>query len=145
MTTTEFMDACYRNNLRECERILNQNPRLVDSRDIWRDKTRLQMAAFHGYIEVCRLLLDRGANVHARESWNRSTALHLVCADANLCNNPTERLAVCELLISHGADVLCRNAANETPLHKTCGTQQSPDLVKVLLTQLWKATTRPLG
>lgn len=103
--TDIFMRAFYDNNVHECEGYLDLNPGLVDTRVGPFSTPILSFAAVCGRVELCRLLLDRGADVHAGDM-NKNTALHYLTKSRRVTS---ERLAICELLISHGADVRARN------------------------------------
>lgn len=67
-------------------------------------------AARHGRIEICRLLLDAGADVNVQTSSGRATALHRAAYSGH-CD-------VVRLLLQRGADPLLIDADGQTVLHK---------------------------
>lgn len=113
--------------------------------------TPLHEAAFNGYSKICRLLVEKGANINEGEG--RTTPLHLMCrlypemvralvemgANVNARDRSGEtplHLAahggnddICQFFIAQGADIHARNNQQWTPLHaaahfgraKTCG------------------------
>ena len=72
------------------------------------DWSALHSAAFYGYVEVSRLLLQYKADIYAHDDEGR-TPLH-VAAECGLVN-------VARLLLEHGADVNARDNSLNTPLH----------------------------
>ena len=71
-------------------------------------ETALMTAARTGALDVVRLLLDRGANVNAAETWRGQTALMWAAAEGHAHLIPT--------MLSHGADVAARSTKGWTPL-----------------------------
>ena len=69
--------------------------------------TPLHEAALKNHTSVIQLLLDRGADINARDAENQ-TALHKAA-----WNNCTSAM---RLLLERGADPNARNHANQTPL-----------------------------
>jgi hypothetical protein len=80
----------------------------VHSRSVTHDATPLHVASENGHKQVARFLLERGADVSAREK-DGKTPLHL----ASLWGH----VEVAYLLIEHGADVSAQDKAGETPLY----------------------------
>jgi ankyrin repeat protein len=74
------------------------------------DLTPLMLAAIYGHAKVATLLLDRAANLNARNSVGWSP-LYLAAQNGNL--------DVVKLLLSRGAGVNSRDAVGATPLHWT--------------------------
>jgi len=65
-------------------------------------------AALGTSAETILLLLERGADIHARTA-SRATALHLAAFNG--------RVAICKLLVLHGSDVNAKDADERTPLY----------------------------
>lgn len=73
--------------------------------------TALHLAAHFGHAGAVRLLLERGADVHARSAnAMRNTPLHAALAGAR-------DAATVAALLAHGADVNAVAASGVTPLH----------------------------
>jgi ankyrin repeat protein len=92
--------------------LLAVDPLLVDARDS-DASTPLHCAAWKGHAEVVKILLEAGADVHARnrnEHWG-DTPLH-AAAHGN-------QRAAAEVLLAHGADRAAVNSAGRTPLDET--------------------------
>jgi cytohesin len=70
-----------------------------------------------GDTEIVRLLIEKGADVNARNVWG-TTPRRLVARRVNW--------KLVRLLLDAGADVNARNRGNYTPLHKACGGAQGP-------------------
>ena len=73
------------------------------------DQTPLMLAAYYGYADTVRLLIDKGADVNAINS-SHTTAL----VDAIVTEGHVE---VVKLLIDNGADVTQKDYNGTTPLH----------------------------
>jgi ankyrin repeat protein len=67
--------------------------------------TALHMAAWHGHLEVCRMLLDWGVKVNAVD-WGKRTALHYAAWEGHL--------SVVQLLVERGADVRLKDDDGRT-------------------------------
>eukprot|EP00754_Rhynchopus_humris_P029394 Rhum_TRINITY_DN15214_c1_g1::Rhum_TRINITY_DN15214_c1_g1_i10::g.144589::m.144589 len=80
----------------------------TDERD-----TPLHLAVRRGNPELCRLLLERGGNVHARNDW-LDTPLH----QAVFARSTEVQAEQCTLLIDGGSDLEARNDQGRTPLHE---------------------------
>ncbi|XP_065565838.1 26S proteasome non-ATPase regulatory subunit 10-like [Artemia franciscana] len=70
--------------------------------------TALHCAARKGNLEICQLLVSKGAIIDALDSDNR-TALHFAASEGNL--------EICQLLVSKGATVDALDSDNWTALH----------------------------
>ena len=75
--------------------------------------TPLHLAATGSDSEMVALLLDWGADLHARNGWGQ-TPLHEA---SRIYNNPE----VVALLLDRGADVQAKNDESDTPLHEAAG------------------------
>jgi ankyrin repeat protein len=85
------------------------HPRLTDGRHM--DMTALMLASIAGYIDVVKLLIDKGANVNAKNN-NGWTALMLVSQIAHQMSH----IDLIELLIDKGADVNAKSNDGWTAL-----------------------------
>ena len=79
--------------------------KLGGSEDGW---TCLMIAARYGHLDICRLLIDKGAQVTAKDK-NGNTPLH--------CAAYQGHVEIVRLLCDHGADVEARDIRGLTPLH----------------------------
>src|SRR5438876_976090 len=105
----QIIKAAKAGDLGAVRTLLEADASLVGAKDT-DDSTPLHCAAWKGHPEVAALLLEFGADVHARNSndhWG-DTPLH-AAAHGN-------QRAVAELLIAKGADIHTRNPKGSTPL-----------------------------
>jgi len=65
----------------------------------------MHQAAWNGYLDMCRLLLDWGAKVNPLDEW-KDTRLHRVTW--------TGHLSVVKLLVERGADIRLKNDLGQT-------------------------------
>ena len=96
-----FFEAAQSGDARALARRLQADPDLgtAYSADGW---TALHLAAYFGHAAAVRLLLERGADVHARSANDTAnTPLHAALAGAR-------EAATVGLLLDHGADVNAR-------------------------------------
>jgi ankyrin repeat protein len=61
-----LLDAVQRGTTAEVASVLDRNPELVHQKDA-EGATALHYAAFYGHSDVARLLIDRGAEINARD------------------------------------------------------------------------------
>merc|ERR1712023_385047 len=66
---------------------------------------------YNGKIEVIMALLDKGADIHARDEY-QNTPLHRACMNGNI--------EVIMALLDRGADIHARKKDQNTPLHVAC-------------------------
>ena len=71
-------------------------------------ETPLMFATRSGQVEAVTVLLDVGANINAKETWNGQSALMWAAAEGHV--------AVVQTLIEHGADIGARSNSGATPL-----------------------------
>jgi ankyrin repeat protein len=93
--------------VQEVEALLDEKPKLVNLVDKMDYGTPLHWAAVYGQEEACRLLLDRGADVHAVDDCD-DTPLFWAIAGG-------ERKIV-RLLLDNGASLKHTNSQGQTPL-----------------------------
>ena len=82
-------------------------PQCVNKPDLIK-QTPLHWAARSGRYEMCKLLIEKGADVNAKSN-DGSTPLHW----AAIKGQPR----ICKLLLDNGADVNATETDGETPLH----------------------------
>ena len=93
--------------------------------------TALHHAANNGHVKVVELLLELGMDVNLCDNIYQVTPLH--CVAQGYLIDPTNRVAVAQLLIARGAYVNATNRVNQTPLH--CAAEWGhPKIIQVLLT-----------
>jgi uncharacterized protein len=119
-----FLEACGVGDTAEIARQLKRDPKLATT---WTEFgwSALHLAAFSGVPGAVQLLLDRGADLHARaRSKFKNTPLQAALL--------TGQLATARLLLERGADPLVRQAKGFTPLHEAALIGRR-DLVDLLL------------
>jgi ankyrin repeat protein len=80
-----------------------------DEEDKPKNHTALTVAARHGHAEICRLLIERGANTNPQNPEN-FTPLHAAAWSGNA--------EITKMLIAHGAKIDVHDATGVTPLHR---------------------------
>jgi ankyrin repeat protein len=91
----------------------------------------LHLAVVRGNKDIIRILLEHNANINLTDRTfigNNNTALHY----AAQLKKPT-RLAICQILINHGAHVDNKNQLGKTPLHLACESSDAPDVPELLI------------
>jgi uncharacterized protein len=119
-----FLEACGVGDTAEIARQLKRDPKLAVT---WTEFgwSALHLAAFSGVPGAVQLLLDHGADLHARaRSKFKNTPLQAALLDG--------QLATARLLLERGADPLVRQAHGVAPLHEAALLGRR-DLVDLLL------------
>lgn len=119
-----FLEACGIGDTAEMTRQLKRDPKLATTwtKFGW---SALHLAAFSGVPGAVQMLLDRGADIHARARTRfKNTPLQVALLDG--------QLATVKLLLERGADPLVRQARGFAPLHEAALLGRR-DLVDVLL------------
>ena len=107
----EFLGAVYRNGLDEAKRLLDEGAdkeAMTMATERLVSKTALMIAAINGNEKVCDLLIEKGANIDAKDS-EGDTALTWAIREG--------RASICALLIRKGADVNARNRGYAQIMH----------------------------
>ena len=106
------------------EEFLAQGTR-IDGKDRF-GLTPLHWATWYGNTEVVKLLLVKGADIHAKCREGGMTPLHYAAA---YCHKE-----IAELLISNGADINARNKGGGTPLSNAAmGTGHNKEVAELLI------------
>lgn len=109
----------------EIEDLLKNEDVQIDAlNDGW---SPLHLAAHFGHIDIVRLLLEQGADVHVKSGNNMSnTPLH--AAAANMKN----RQEMIGLLLSHGADINEQQSGGWTILHQAAQ-HNDPEMISYFI------------
>ncbi len=108
----DLLNAVLKGNL-ERVRSLLENGTDVNATDEYFRTSPLHIACGHGHEAVVALLLQRGAEVNAKNSVSEvESPLHLACRGGHY--------AVVAMLLKNGADWNASNTNGETPLHLAC-------------------------
>uniref|UniRef100_A0A915Q6N0 Poly [ADP-ribose] polymerase n=1 Tax=Setaria digitata TaxID=48799 RepID=A0A915Q6N0_9BILA len=121
----ELLDAARCGDLCTVERIIEScGKRIINCKDFdGRESTPLHFAAGYNRVEVLKYLLEKDANVEARDTgW--LVPLHNACAYGHL--------VVAELLVKHGANLNAVDKWGYTPLHEAA-LKGKFDVCKLLL------------
>lgn len=97
--------------IEEARRIINKHLDLINSQDS-RGRTPLHVAVEHKFLNVCKYLLHKGAEISIRDE-NGNTPIHVAAALGDVSADITTLL----LSVSPKSLVNLRNNAQETPLH----------------------------
>lgn len=89
----------------------------------YKEKTALQLAVVKGHFDICKLLIEKGANVNKSDA-EENNLLHMACI--------WRYLDIARLLISHGADVDARNDSGFTCLNSSAFVGYS-DIIHLLI------------
>ena len=93
--------------------------------------TPLHLAVRGESTELCRLLLERGGDVHAQNHWIR-TPLHEAVVARRTKGQGCAQAELCTLLIDGGSDLEEQNEWGRTPLHEAVA-RKNTGLCKLLL------------
>ncbi|XP_026743919.1 tankyrase isoform X2 [Trichoplusia ni] len=119
-----LLEAARTGDVENARSILDARPRLVNCRDVdGRHSTPLHFAAGYNRLPLAQLLLQRGADVHAKDKGGL-VPLHNACSYGHY--------EVTELLVSAGAGVNAADLWRFTPLHEAAAKGKA-DIVRLLL------------
>eukprot|EP00730_Choanoeca_flexa_P006686 TRINITY_DN12203_c2_g4_i7.p2 TRINITY_DN12203_c2_g4~~TRINITY_DN12203_c2_g4_i7.p2 ORF type:complete len:127 (+),score=18.47 TRINITY_DN12203_c2_g4_i7:85-465(+) len=119
MSYKQLGSACLDGNLATAEAVLaplsgKEQRDLLRHSSPFNSYTPLHLACMCGHLAVAEMLIDRGADLMAKDKDDR-TPLHLACE--------TGQLVTAEMLISKGADVEAKDKNGKTPLDQ-CTTDE---------------------
>ena len=97
MTPDEFIETVNENKLDDVRAALAAEPQLAKAQAWGIGTTALHCASHRGFTEIVRLLLENGADVHAREKASDTIALHWAAEGGHP--------AIAELLVEKGSDL----------------------------------------
>ncbi|KAL0808669.1 hypothetical protein ABMA28_013103 [Loxostege sticticalis] len=119
-----LLEAARTGDVETARTILDARPRLVNCRDVdGRHSTPLHFAAGYNRLPLAQLLLQRGADVHAKDKGGL-VPLHNACSYGHY--------EVTELLVAAGAGVNAADLWRFTPLHEAAAKGKA-DIVRLLL------------
>ncbi|XP_063543871.1 poly [ADP-ribose] polymerase tankyrase [Cydia strobilella] len=119
-----LLEAARTGDVEAARAALDARPRLVNCRDVdGRHSTPLHFAAGYNRLPLAQLLLQRGADVHAKDKGGL-VPLHNACSYGHY--------EVTELLVSCGAGVNAADLWRFTPLHEAAAKGKA-DIVRLLL------------
>lgn len=108
LSSEKFENAIRRGDLATINQELDRCPGLIEDKGKYGTASLpLQIAAWCGQVEVCKLLIDHGANVNAR-SYDKWTALHSASMSG--------QLEAFKYLLTRGADVKAKCQYGYTPI-----------------------------
>ena len=107
---TQLNYFCRRGMTSSVLRMLEMPSIAVEAREGEREdgETCLILAAYSGHLDICRLLIDKGAQTEARD-WNGRTPLHWAAEGGHI--------DIVRLLCNRGADIEAQSYYGWRPLH----------------------------
>ncbi len=123
----DLFTACTLGRTEDVKRLLGEVPTLVNSvQPDYPRESALALAVQHGHIDVVRLLIAGGANVHLRESTRGDTLAHEAAAHGHL--------DVLQLLLENGFSLEGKDDAGATLLHAAASGSQ-PEIARYLISK----------
>jgi len=125
MHAGEIHDAVYAGDLNKVKALLEVDPNLLESKDN-DGSTPLHIACLKNQVAITNLLIDKGANVNARDNWNHTplhNAMGVFGQDINLIRH----------LIAEGADVNAQGNRGETPLEWSAADRGNLEVTRLLI------------
>lgn len=120
---TDLADACEDGDITKARRFLQEKPQDLDVADP-AGNTPLQCASLNGHVEVVKLLLDAGCNLHCVNNVKDSPLLDAV---------ENGHLEVVKLLLAAGANPKIRNEKGEEPIDKIDKSGDDADAIRQAL------------
>lgn len=120
--------ACAIGDMEIIELLLNARAsidfQLMDESNQPSNLTALTIAALHGHLDVCKLLLERGANTNPQNP-HKMSPLHAAAQKGNP--------EIVKLLIQHGAELNVYDSSGHAPLHDAILKNQYGAFVQLLI------------
>jgi ankyrin repeat protein len=113
----QLFNAIKKHNLNTVKSIINTDNSLVNAVHKTTDfekRDALTYAVLHKDLDIIKFLLDKGANVNAKDS-NGRTPIHMA-----FMNDQIPPFDIIKLLIENGADLHVRDNKGNTPFHVAC-------------------------
>jgi len=107
-TCMDIFEAIKEGNLGRVQKLINENPEVVNAHERKYKNTPLHYAALCGKADIATLLLCNNADVNSQAARN-NTPLHHACS--------CDHIHVAQILIDYGANVFGCNKSRSTPLH----------------------------
>ncbi|KAF7269229.1 ankyrin repeat domain-containing protein 39 [Rhynchophorus ferrugineus] len=104
------------------KKLINTKKYEVDQKDS-AGYTALHYASRNGHLEICRYLIESGANIDGRTRSGQATALHRACTAG--------KLDIVDFLLSHNADLNLKDADGRTALDRATVSNRQ-DICKIL-------------
>ena len=118
----DHIGATCKNHIDICKILLLYGADVSASDEV--NKTALYIATYYGHERIVKLLIENGANIHAKLTEKQVTPLFWPVIKGFL--------KVCEMLILEGADVNAKDIHRQVPLHFAIEHRRT-DIVKLLL------------
>ena len=100
--------AAWKEDWKKVRRLVEQGGNVNDVDDTLNRRTALHFGAWYGNLDICSLVLSRGANVIQTDMYG-DTPLHFAAY--------RHHVDICQLLVDHKADVTSVNNEGKTPLY----------------------------
>ena len=130
----EFQQACISNNLEKVKLILSETPEIINSRNE-EQKTALFLASGKANFEVCKFLIEKGANIEAES--NSLTPIWEAVGSGNL--------DIVKLLVESGADYDTQGKSRVTSAFLRSIMKGQIETVKYFLSKGAKTSAISLG
>lgn len=120
---TELTDACAEGDIQRVKWLLEENPQDLDVADA-AGNTPLQCASLDGHVELVKLLLEAGCNIHCINKAKESPLLDAV---------ENGHLEVVKLLLEAGVNPRVRNQEGAEPIEKIKDTDENAEEIRRVL------------
>lgn len=102
--------ACVNGDLGRVKKFIDQDRKWVNHLDK-HGYSALHYAARNNFIDICKYLLENGADVHAKTKSCQSTALHRACLIGNF--------EIVKLLLNFNSNIFEKDSDLKTPFHRS--------------------------